>query len=60
MARIIPELLNCVFCEGEVVAVGRLAAPPHQYQACCQCGACGPEKPTLEEAIAAWNKPVRQ
>lgn len=58
MSKPIPEMLDCVFCESEVVTVGRLAAAPHNYQGCCQCGASGPEKPTVDEAVAAWNKRV--
>lgn len=58
------ELLPCPSCEGEVVAVGKLAHPSHPatpYQASCgTCGASGSEASTGELAVEVWNRLARR
>lgn len=56
------ELLSCPFCGASEYSV---AKPDGGFRAwCAQCGAFGPKKPTIEEAIAAWRRratdPVQQ
>lgn len=52
-------LASCPFCLSEVVECSPLQLPTviNGHQACCgSCGACGPEEPNMELAVAAWNR----
>ena len=42
----------------ETGSIGNPAAglvPAGHYVECDKCGCCGPDKPTKNEAVAAWN-----
>lgn len=48
------KLKPCPLCGSDEV---KLVQPPHQnYIECLECEATGPNLPTDEDAIAAWNR----
>lgn len=57
------ELKPCPFCGGEDIdgdfVIGHQGGDitkPLVASGCWNCSACGPDKPTKQEAIEAWNK----
>ena len=61
--RVIAKTIDCPFCGGEERGIHRTFAfsTPWAFQVrCLKCGALGPAKKILDNAIDAWNKRDRR
>ena len=51
-------LTSCPFCASKRQSVKQDAVAyldPHSWIVLCQCGACGPNRDSRDDAISAWN-----
>lgn len=50
------ELVDCPFCGAWQVHVKTMYGGDKSWVSCRHCKAIGPKKPTIKEAVEAWNR----